>query len=425
MDPMQTPGERKPYSFASGNLAKVRALPRYLWGWLNTLTTRRDPLLWVIGSNFGLADGAWAFHQAAEKLDPPPRIVWQVSTERQRAQAIAANVAWVDRDAPEGFAAVLHAGVIAVTHGLGDVNRYGQNGAVIVQLWHGAPLKKLHADSPAVTSLGGLGRIPGVSGFMRWLYRRGTSSISLLPTGASCFRASLCSAFNLSQTQVQVTGEPRADVLFVGSQADRIAAAKAVLAPYLGEHSDASVVLYAPTWRDGEPDPCVPTAAQWELLDQVCERHNLVLLVRPHPLGVGAYDYSSPRIRLLTSADQPESMPLLWGVDLLITDYSSMLVDYTATGRPFVLLAPDLEHYEATRGLYVDYSWLAGGRWYQDWNQVSDRLEEVFSDPEAAESARAHTRTLASVFHEHTDGLSADRAARAAQALVAARLPRG
>jgi len=421
MEPMQTSGERKPYSFASGNVQKVRALPRCLWGWRSTLTTRRDPMLWVIGSNFGLAGGAWAFHQAAERLDPRPRIVWEVSTERQRAQAILANVAWVDRDAPEGFAAVLHAGGIAVTHGLGDVNRYGQHGAVIVQLWHGAPLKKLHADSPAVTSLGGLGRIPGFSGFMRWLYRRGTSSLSLLPTGASCFVASLCSAFNLSEDQVPVTGEPRADVLFLGGEADRIAASTAVLAPYLGDHSDAAVVLYAPTWRDGEPDPSVPTPAQWKLLEQVCERHNLVLLVRPHPLGVGAYDYSSSRIRLLTSADQPESMPLLWGVDLLITDYSSMLVDYTATGRPFVLLAPDLEHYEATRGLYVDYSWLAGGSWYQNWNQVADRLTELFSDSEAAEAARAHTRSLASVFHQYTDGLSADRVAQAAQTLVSTR----
>lgn len=418
MDTMQTAGEDKPYSFASGNLAKLQQVPRYLWGMLRSMATRRDPMLWVIGSNFGLADGAWAFFQAARHLDPAPRIVWQVSTERQRAQAIAAGVAWVDRDEAAGFEAVLHAGVIVVTHGLGDVHRYGQRGAVIVQLWHGAPLKKLHADSPAVTSLGGLGRIPGLSGLMRWMYRRGTSSISLFPTGAECFVDSLCSAFTLTPRQVRVTGEPRADVLFTGTVAERIAAARAVLAPHLGDHPDARVVLYAPTWRDGEPDPSIPTPAQWELLEQTCERHNLVLLVRPHPLGVGDYTYQSSRVRLLTSAQQPESMPLLWGVDVLITDYSSMLVDFTATERPFVLLAPDLEHYRATRGLYVDYSWLAGGPWYRNWDQVSERLHQLFDDPEAAARAQAHSRSLAAEFHTHTDGLSAQRVAIAARNLI-------
>ena len=418
---MQTPGEEKPYSFASGNLAKLRHIPRYLWGMLRSMTTRRDPLLWVIGSNFGLADGAWAFSQAASRLDPAPRIVWQVSTERQRAEAIAAGVAWVDRDEAAGFEAVLHAGVIAVTHGLGDVHRYGQRGAVIVQLWHGAPLKKLHADSPAVTTLGRLGRIPGLSALMRWLYRRGTSSISLFPTGAPCFVESLCSAFALTPNQVRVTGEPRADVLFTASQTERITAARALLAPHLGAHTDARVVLYAPTWRDGEPDPSIPTPAQWQLLEQTCERHNLVLLVRPHPLGVGDYDYSSDRIRLLTSAQQTESMPLLWGIDVLITDYSSMLVDYTATGGAFILLAPDLEHYEATRGLYVDYSWLAAGRWYRNWDEVAARLDGLFGDSDIAAEAQAHTRALAAEFHTHTDGLSAQRVALAARELVSAR----
>ena len=73
----------------------------------------------------------------------------------------------IDRDSAAALSTTLRAGLAVVTHGFGDVNRYGLSGAVIVQLWHGAPLKKLHADSPAVTSLGGLERLPGASALMR------------------------------------------------------------------------------------------------------------------------------------------------------------------------------------------------------------------------------------------------------------------
>jgi len=352
-------------------------------------------------------------------LPDPPRLVWLSRSPEEAERARAAGIdRVVDKDSREGYQLTLRAGLAAVTHGFGDVNRYGLSGAVIVQLWHGAPLKKLHADSPAVTSLGPLGRVPGLPRLMRAAYRRGTRRISLLPTCSGFFAPFLATAFDLTDGQVQVLGEPRGDVLFAGTEAERVAASRAVLAPHLDGFTDSRVVLYAPTWRDGDPDPGVPTEQQWLRIEELCERLDLVLLVRPHPLGVGEYNHASPRVRLLTAEQQPESMPLLWGLDALITDYSSMLVDFAVTGRPLLLLAPDLESYRASRGLYVDYPWLAGGSWSTDWDDVLDRLEAVLTDPEAAASASAHSRELASTFHEWTDGGSATRVARAAADLV-------
>lgn len=407
------------FQFARGNLAKLLALPRYAAGAARARFTKRDPRLWVVGSAFGPADGALAFYRAAAALAEPPRLVWLSGSPQESAAARAIGITdIVERDSAEGLRTTLRAGLAVVTHGFGDVNRYGLSGAVIVQLWHGAPLKKLHADSPAVLSLGGAERIPGVPAAMRFAYRQGTRRISLLPTGSGFFVPFLASAFNLLEGQVQVLGEPRSDVVFAGPEADRVARAKAVLAPHLDRYASSRVVLYAPTWRDGDPDPGVPSEQQWLRMQEVCERLDLVILIRPHPLGVGEYRSSSSRVRLLTVAEQAESMPLLWGVDALITDYSSMLVDYVATGRPLVLLAPDLEAYRRTRGLYVDYEWLAQGRCYTDWDQVLDRLEQLFTDPDAAAEAATHSRELAARFHEWTDGRSATRVADAAAELV-------
>ncbi|MFT4216126.1 MAG: CDP-glycerol glycerophosphotransferase family protein [Micropruina sp.] len=408
------------FDFARGNLHKLLAAPRYLAGMLRARTAVRDPSLWVVGSAFGLADGALAFARAARQLPSPPRLVWLASDSDEVAAARREGFEAYLKSGDEGFHLTLHAGLILVTHGFGDVNRFGADGAVTVQLWHGAPLKKVQADSPAVFGAG-LGRIPGMGALMRWAYRRSNSRISLLPTSSAVFQPSLISAFTLDESRVRVLGEPRSDLLFIGPVADRIAASRATLASHLGDLGDRRVLLYAPTWRNGEPDPAIPSDAEWRLIDALCERHDCLLVVRPHRLGVGDYTYVSERVRLLPASVQMESMPLLWGLSALITDYSSMLVDYVVTGQPLVLLAPDLEHYRATRGLYIDYEELAGGRWYRTWTEVIERLDALLGDPEQLAAAQAHSRALAERFQTYTDGRNAERVAAAAAELVTQR----
>lgn len=405
---MRTGGDGSAYSFASANLAKIASIPRYLWGALRSLGVRRTPELWVIGSHFGLSDGAWAFAQAALRLDPAPRIVWQVVGEQQRAQAIAAGVAWVDRDSREGFEVALRAGVIAVTHGLGDVNRYAQRGAVIVQLWHGSPLKMLNLDSPSVLSLGRAGRIPGLTRAMKAMYRMGTSHIAVFPVACTEFGRSICSAFALPASRVPATGEPRQDELFTGSDEERRAASRRLWEQTLPDLGDRRLILQAPTWRDGELDPTIPTAADWARLEEFCERTDSVLVIRPHPKSVGSYRSSSTRIQVIDPTRQPQIMPLLWGVDVLITDYSSVLFDYAATGAPIVYLAPDLEHYRATRGLYIDYADICGGEPLRSWDAVIERMEG-WTDPTALAADRAQTAAIFDRFIPHRDGRNAER----------------
>jgi CDP-glycerol glycerophosphotransferase (TagB/SpsB family) len=415
---MRTPAQRSAYSFASANLAKLASLPRYAWGAFRSLSVRRDPMLWVIGSDFGLSDGGWAFHQAAAQLDPAPRIVWQVNGERQRAQAIAAGVAWIERESSEGFELALRAGVIAVTHGLGDVNRYGQRGALIVQLWHGSPLKKLNLDSPNVLNLGPLGRVPGLSALMRTMYKTGTKSISVFPVACPEFVTSMCTAFALSDQQVLAIGEPRGDQLFTGEPAQLRAASRALWEKTIPDLGTRRLILQAPTWRDGEVDPTIPTAADWAELEEFCERTDSVLVIRPHPKSVGDYHYSSARVRIIDGSRQPEIMPLLWGVDVLITDYSSILFDYAVTANPIIYLAPDLAHYEATRGLYIDYADICADGLLTTWSEVISRMD-AWSDPAKLAAEHAHTTKIFDRFITHRDGRNSERTATRVLELLA------
>ncbi|MFT4297506.1 MAG: CDP-glycerol glycerophosphotransferase family protein [Micropruina sp.] len=400
------------FTFAKGNAAKLAALPRYAVGSVRSRFVRRDPRLWVFGSAFGLADGALALLRAARRIDPELRLVWLVGNAEQARRARALGLESAAKDSSAGFDLTASAGVIAVTHGFGDVNRYALSGATIAQLWHGSPMKKLHADSPAALSLGPLNRFGLARAAIREAYRRGTRRISLLPVAADVFVPFMCSAFDLAPRQVRVLGEPRTDVLFRGSPAGRRAAARELLERRVPGLVGRRAILYAPTWRDGEPDPGVPTERQWRRIDAFCAATDSVLLVRPHPLGVGSYSHSSRHVRLIPPSVLPESMPLLWGVDTLITDYSSMAFDYAVTGGPMLFLAPDLEHYASTRGLYLDYPTVTGGRWEQDWDGVLDVLELLDADATARRRAEENSAALAALAHRHTDGRNAERVAR-------------
>ncbi|MCL1839342.1 MAG: CDP-glycerol glycerophosphotransferase family protein [Propionibacteriaceae bacterium] len=411
---MAAPNVKQTSKMARANLQRLLWLPRYGWGAFLSLLVRRNPRLWVIGSAFGVSDGALAFAVAAKQLDPELNIVWLARTNQEAQAAREAGFGSCFTDSTAGFKMTLRAGVVVVTHGFGDANRFGQRGAVIVQLWHGPPLKKVMADSPAVTKI----NIPGLSKVMRWAFRMGLRRISLIPAIGEVVVPKLCSAFNLTPQQVRALGEPRADILLAGEASERIKAAQDVLQAKLPDIGDARLVLYAPTWRNGEIDPGIPTPAQWECINEVCERLNLILVVRSHQLGVGDYSNHPQRVRLLPPNVQPDVMEILWGIDTLITDYSSLIIYYCLTSKPMVFFAPDLTKYEAERGLNFDYSELADGKVCFSWNSVLENLEAIYSKPESYAAACEHSKQLSERFCDHQDANSAMRVAQAAHELM-------
>ncbi len=400
---------RPAFTFVGGNAAKIAALPLYAVGDLLGLLVPRSPRRWVVGSGFGVADGGLRLAAEVTRADPGIRLTWLAATAEEVAQARAAGFAVVPKASPRGLWRTLRAGVVVVTHGFGDVSRYGLRGAVVVNLWHGSPLKRLHLDSPAALRVPLLGSWAPARRAMAAMYRRGTSRIALLPAGSDLVAGPLASAFGLAADRVPVTGEPRTDVLFAGTEEERRAAALERLQRTIGPLGGRRVVLYAPTWRDGDRDPGVPTASDWEDIESWCAATDTVLVLRPHRLGVGDYHHVSDRVRMLDPVLEPEVMAVLWACDVLVTDYSSTIVDYAVTGRPVVFFAPDVEAYSRSRGLYRPYAELSGGRLEQTWPEVLARLDEVLAEGQERDEARAHSRALAAAYHRFTDGANTAR----------------
>jgi CDP-glycerol glycerophosphotransferase (TagB/SpsB family) len=117
------------------------------------------------------------------------------------------------------------------------------------------------------------------------------------------------------------------------------------------------LVLYAPTFRDYNRKACGFSHESIEQLKNILNQHNAVLGIRAHPRDQGLF---APFIDHLTILDldyqhYPELNIVMRNTDILITDYSSLWVDYLLLDRPIIGYAFDMEQYQDSRGLLFNY----------------------------------------------------------------------
>lgn len=107
---------------------------------------------------------------------------------------------------------------------------------------------------------------------------------------------------------------------------------------------DKKIAIYAPTWRGTLRSPTHPNIDE---VTKVLTKAGYQVLVKPHHVN-----YEKKKEYVPSSFDMNVLLEIC---DLLITDYSSVQVDWMRTGKPIVYFAPDLADYEAKQGLYFDF----------------------------------------------------------------------
>lgn len=404
------------FTFGVGNARTLLRLPLYALGGLASRLVPRSSRLWVFGSGIGLGEGALPLYRAARaRLGDEVRLVWLATTPAELDAARRLGLDAERKSGWRGFRLTARARVAVVTHGFGDVNRYGVRGAFVVQLWHGIPLKRLHLDSPAALRVSALPDHRIVRALMSRALRIAGRGIGLVPVASEVVAARLATAFGVPRDRIVVTGDPRDDVVLDGDRDE----ATAVLDQVAGSRpAGARAVLYAPTWRDGQPDPGVPTSDEWDSLVAWLDAENVVLYVRAHPLGVGDYapgPARSSRVRLLGADLVTDANAILPAIDAVLTDYSSIAFDFALLERPIVFLAPDLEFYARTRGLYEPYREFSGGRHVATWTQAIAALAAALR-PDGDDGARRHAVRLRD---EHFDQAAGGATARVLDEILA------
>jgi CDP-glycerol glycerophosphotransferase (TagB/SpsB family) len=253
----------------------------------------------------------------------------------------------------------------------------------VIQVWHGIPLKRI-------------GKLfPGESG---WTVETPKYAATVCSSPAD--QDAMAGAFSpLPRDRVWLTGLPRNDFI-LGPEADLPSDYLEQLAGLRRVLNGRRLVLYAPTWRESTESLRGFTDEEQAQIACLMEKHDAVLGIRGHSNVREASLYSSGfrEERIVSMNDYPDVNLLLRETEVLVTDYSSIYIDFLLMDRPVVHFAYDLEAYVEERGFIYAPSEAFAGPNARTVEELMDLLDTALSSPEAFSEFRAAPKEL---FHSH------------------------
>lgn len=188
--------------------------------------------------------------------------------------------------------------------------------------------------------------------------RTGENTVSLTHrnyTGAivssESIRDDYAKSFGISIDKVQALGVPRTDIFFDKSYEKNIKKKLYDKYPILKKKK---VILFAPTFR-GSGQNSAHYNFDWidfkKLKDNFSKDYVCIIKLHPFIKNRADYDFSNDEFYLDLTSER-EINDLLFITDVLITDYSSVIFEYSFFERPVVFFVPDLEDYRNSRDFY-------------------------------------------------------------------------
>jgi len=202
------------------------------------------------------------------------------------------------------------------------------------------------------------------------------------------------SAFRLpEQVFTSAIGIPRTDIFFDPERRTR--AIERVRSRYRIPEN-RNVILYAPTFRGGSThDATYQDLLDLEVMWRLCA-DKYVLLLRLHPFVARRVDVD-PRLSgfVFDVSGFPDFNDLLLVSDVLVTDYSSAVFEFSLLERPMVFFAPDHAAYEMERGFYFDYATGVPGPVYETTADVAECIAQGGFDLERIRRFKAQAFDVA------------------------------
>lgn len=229
--------------------------------------------------------------------------------------------------------------------------KYRGKNTFSLNTWHGTPLKKMGLDSNPNMKSSSL------------------KDYNVLLAQSEYEKNIMAKAYNICPDRFRVFGLPRNDVLAHVSKAEQESAKEV-----LGIPKEKKVILYAPTFRDYHLDEHFSQTLDIPLNYKYWEEQmgdEYVFLLRVH------YEVAKhtqlPKGRMWKDVSNYKNLnTLMIASDVLITDYSSIMFDYSILGKPIICFAYDYEEYEEKRGMYFDVR--KHLITFQDGNEMADYI---------------------------------------------------
>lgn len=255
---------------------------------------------------------------------------------------------------------------------------------IVYHVGHGVPLKKIGLAEELMSPLQKLNR-----------YLR-TRLFTHVICYSNDFKPIMEDAFRNKNTIYVCLGQPRNDKLKDFS-ADKISDSINDFYPDLDK--SFKKILYAPTWRSYSKTQFFPfDSMSASELNRHLITNNYYLFLREHHslLSVINEEYlMQSNILLLNSDNFPEIMDYLPFFDKLITDYSSIYLDFLCLDKPVAFIPYDIDVYSERTGFTMPYNQVTPGLHLNnksDFYNFISLVDDNFSDKRKAVSLLVNSK---------------------------------
>ena len=285
-----------------------------------------------------------AFVYASENL-PDPQAIWLVDKIEniEKGRLLIKNYTKttktiiVKKKSIKGFFYYLSSDIIFHTHGLYNFFGLIPNQKKI-NLWHGMPLKTIgYLDNPKSKNV----------------------QISNYHVATSPFYQKIMSqAFGVPTNRVLTVGQPRNDFF--------LKKIKSIHSLFDDNKIFDKTLLWMPTYRksfigdirtDGNPSEDIFFSTKNLVkINALLRRFNAICYIKFHPMDIRVKNFRKhlSNIRFLTNelfeAKSINLYSVLNSVDLLLTDFSSVYIDFLLLDKPIAFVFSDFEMFKKTRG---------------------------------------------------------------------------
>lgn len=234
---------------------------------------------------------------------------------------------------------------------------------IYFQLWHGLPLKKIGFD---VKHQNTLKRI------INWVRSKTTDRYTYILSPSPHFDECFASAFKVNKRSIIHSLYPRCDGFrFVNMSRNEFTNT-------LGVPPNSRIAFYLPTHRNEGKDPkkIAELINNIKSLNALANKANLIVIIKPHYYDSSNFSEESFGNIIITKSLPCDLYESLSFSDFIITDYSSISLDYMITGKPIFFYTPDMDDYEKNdRPGYFNYSSILLGAAH-DINTLADQISE-------------------------------------------------
>lgn len=282
------------------------------------------------------------------------------------------------------------------------------NQQIHIAAWHGFPLKLIGFFDSASTS-------NNQEAFKN--LKVITTQSDLITATSRLSRLTISGMFAVDPRKVKETGFPRNDLIFNYNGKEELKKITNI------DIQNSKLILYLPTMRKGLKDEGVQFDNNIfnyydyapDKIDEFLERQNTYIFAKLHFADNEYYtkgNFKLPKRVIFFDTDILNSHLLtiyhiMNAFDILITDYSSVYVDYLLLNKPIIFSCPDLLKYKEDRGFVVDDPEdLMPGVIVKNQEGLIEKIEEIFQGKDDFSNIRNEKMGL---FHSHIDGNSSKR----------------